>query len=74
MRFATSITKLAEHGIPGSVFVFDSPWETAYNDFNWNMTQFGSAGTYEGQRWPGFASSREMMEFLRAHGYRAWCG
>ncbi|MGZ6057971.1 MAG: TIM-barrel domain-containing protein [Myxococcaceae bacterium] len=65
------ISKLAERGIPGSVFVFDSPWETAYNDFTWNMTQFGAAGTYEGQSWPGFASSHEMMEFLRAHGYRA---
>ena len=65
------VTKLAELGIPGSVFVFDSPWETAYNDFNWNMAQFGSAGTYEGQSWPGFATSRAMMEFLRAHGYRA---
>ncbi|HET6983150.1 MAG TPA: TIM-barrel domain-containing protein, partial [Myxococcaceae bacterium] len=65
------VTKLAERGIPGSVFVFDSPWETAYNDFNWNMTQFGSAGTYEGQSWPGFATSRTMMEFLRTHGYRA---
>ena len=65
------ISKLAERGIPGSVFVFDSPWETAYNDFTWNMTQFGAAGTYEGKQWAGFASSREMMEFLRAHGYRA---
>jgi alpha-D-xyloside xylohydrolase len=65
------VTKLAERGIPGSVFVFDSPWETAYNDFHWNMTQFGLAGTYEGQTWAGFTSSRQMMEFLRAHGYRA---
>ena len=65
------ISKLAERGIPGSVFVFDSPWETAYNDFTWNMAQFGAAGTYEGQKWSGFGSSQEMMEFLRAHGYRA---
>jgi alpha-D-xyloside xylohydrolase len=65
------VTKLAERGIPGSVFVFDSPWETAYNDFTWNMTQFGAGGTYEGEHWPGFSSVHEMMEFLRAHGYRA---
>ena len=37
------VTKYRQLGIPGSVFVFDSPWETAYNDFTWNLTQFGSS-------------------------------
>ena len=39
VRYA--VTQYGERGIPASVFVFDSPWEVAYNDFQWNMTQFG---------------------------------
>jgi hypothetical protein len=50
------VTKMLENKIPVSVFVFDSPWEVAYNDFAWNMTQFGKGGTYEGVAYPGFAS------------------
>jgi alpha-D-xyloside xylohydrolase len=65
------LTRLAELNIPGSVFVFDSPWQTAYNDFTWNAAQFARGGTYEGRAWSGFASPREMLEFLRAHGYKA---
>jgi alpha-D-xyloside xylohydrolase len=34
VRYA--VTKYRALGIPGSVFVFDSPWEVAYNDFTWN--------------------------------------
>ncbi len=64
------ITKLRERGIPGSVFVFDSPWETAYNDYNWNMAQFGATGFFEGTNWPGFATSADMMTFLRTNGYK----
>lgn len=68
VRYA--VTRYRELGIPGSVFVFDSPWEVSYNDFRWNQTQFAAGGTYEGARFDGFASPREMMDFLRAHGFR----
>jgi len=64
------VTRALERGIPASVFVFDSPWEVAYNDFEWNMDQFGQGGTYEGQFWPGFGSVQEMMQFLRHHGLK----
>ncbi|HMP91170.1 MAG TPA: glycoside hydrolase family 31 protein [Kiritimatiellia bacterium] len=72
------ITKLRERNIPGSVIVFDSPWETAYNDFTWNMTQFGRAWTSNvpgesSQNWPGFATVNDMMTFLRTNGYKAIC-
>jgi alpha-D-xyloside xylohydrolase len=67
------VGKYRQLGIPGSVFVFDSPWETAYNDFNWNLTQFGSGGTYEGTNWNGFGSVSEMMTFLRTNGFKVVC-
>ena len=67
------ITKYRQLGIPGSVFVFDSPWETAYNDFNWNLTQFGAGGYYEGTHYAGFNSAADMMEFLRTNGFKAVC-
>ena len=56
VRYAVS--KYRERGIPCSVFVFDSPWETAYNDFQFNIgqgptvneeTQFGRHGNFEDQ-------------------------
>jgi hypothetical protein len=53
--------------------VFDSPWETAYNDFTFNMTQFGADATIEGTHYAGFASAAEMFEFLRANGLKAIC-
>jgi alpha-D-xyloside xylohydrolase len=71
VRYAVS--KYRQLGIPGSVFVFDSPWETAYNDFNWNMTQFGNSGTYEGNPYAGFGSAGEMMTFLRTNGFKVVC-
>lgn len=69
IRYA--ISKYRELGIPGSVFVFDSPWEVSYNDFRWNQTQFAAGGSYQGQTYEGFASSAEMMDFLRANGFQA---
>ena len=68
------VTKMRERGIPGSVLVFDSPWEVAYNDYTWNMTQWG-AGTnnIEGQAWAGFASVSDMMTFLRTNGWKVVC-
>jgi alpha-D-xyloside xylohydrolase len=34
------VEKLRRFGIPASVLVIDSPWETGYNDFNMNRAQF----------------------------------
>jgi alpha-D-xyloside xylohydrolase len=71
VRYA--VTKYRALGIPGSVFVFDSPWEVSYNDFTWNMTQFGAGGTYEGAHYDGFQSSGDMMTFLRTNGFKVLC-
>jgi alpha-D-xyloside xylohydrolase len=71
VRYA--VTQFRDHGIPASGFVFDSPWETAYNDFEFNMTQFGQDATIEGTHYPGFASLPEMMEFLRGNGLKVIC-
>src|SRR2546430_10877737 len=37
VRYA--VTQFRNRGIPASAFVFDSPWEIAYNDFRFNMIQ-----------------------------------
>jgi alpha-D-xyloside xylohydrolase len=77
VRYA--ITKYRDSGIPFSVFVFDSPWEVSYNDFIWNMTQFGAGGTYEGTpshpsaTYDGFASVNDMMTFLQQNGVKVIC-
>jgi alpha-D-xyloside xylohydrolase len=71
VRYA--VTKFREHGIPASMFVFDSPWETSYNDFTFNMTQFGKGGTFEGVHFDGFASLTEMMSFLQRNGLKVMC-
>lgn len=71
VRYA--VTRYRQNAIPISVFVFDSPWETAYNDFNWNMTQFGAGGTYESQFYNGFGSVTEMMTFLQQNGVKVIC-
>ncbi len=71
VRYA--VTKHLQSGIPASVFVFDSPWETAYNDFNWNMTQFGAGGTYEGVNYNGFSSVSDMMNFFQQNGLKVVC-
>ena len=71
VRYA--VNKYRALGIPGSVFVFDSPWETAYNDFEWNTAQFGASGTYEGTNYDGFKSVSEMMTFLRTNGFKVVC-
>jgi alpha-D-xyloside xylohydrolase len=71
VRYA--VTKWRAEGIPASVFVFDSPWETAYNDFKFNMTQFGNGGTFEGKHFAGFPSLTAMMEFLQKNGLKVIC-
>src|ERR1700739_2480185 len=71
VRYA--VTKFRERGIPASMFVFDSPWETAYNDFTFNMTQFGKDGTFEGVYFGGFASLADMMTFFQRNGLKVMC-
>jgi alpha-D-xyloside xylohydrolase len=71
VRYA--IEKYIASGIPISVFVFDSPWEVSYNDFTWNMTQFGAGGTYEGVNYSGFSSLGDMMTYLQQHGVKVIC-
>ena len=83
VRYA--VTKFRERGIPVSAFVFDSPWEIAYNDFKFNIpapgfhagdpqnTQLGHDGTLEGIAFPGFASLSEMMTFLQSNGLKVIC-
>ena len=68
-----TVLKHLSSGIPISVFVFDSPWEVAYNDFTWNMTQWSTGGTYEGQPYAGFATVNEMMTFLQKNGVKVVC-
>jgi alpha-D-xyloside xylohydrolase len=71
LRYA--VTQFRQRGIPASAVVFDSPWETAYNDFQFNMTQFGNDATIDGQHFQGFASVDEMMAFLQTNGLKAIC-
>ncbi len=71
VRYA--ITKMVAQGVPCSVIVFDSPWSVSYNDYTWNMTQFGNGGTYESVFYPGFSTVTEMMSFLRSNGVKAVC-
>jgi alpha-D-xyloside xylohydrolase len=68
VRYA--VTGFRKRGIPVSAFVFDSPWEIAYNDFRFNMTQFGRDATIDGEHFPGFASLAEMMQFLQSNGLK----
>ena len=68
VRYA--VTKFRERHIPASAFVFNSPWETAYNDFHFNMTQFAKGGTFEGKHFDGFDSLGEMMRFMQQNGLK----
>jgi len=71
VRYA--VTKFRNLGIPASVFVFDSPWETAYNDFTFNKTQFGANGTFEGKEFDRFDSPAEMINFFQKQGLKVIC-
>jgi alpha-D-xyloside xylohydrolase len=71
VRYA--VEKFRALGIPASGFVFDSPWETAYNDFRFNMEQFGAKGHFEGNDHDGFSSAVEMMSFLQQRGLKVIC-
>jgi alpha-D-xyloside xylohydrolase len=67
------IQNFKQRGIPVSAIVFDSPWETAYNDFQFNMAQFGKGDDFEGDHYDGFASLQEMMDFLQKNGLKVIC-
>ncbi len=71
VRYA--VTKFRERGIPVSAFVFDSPWEVAYNDFDFNKTQFGQPGTFEGKPFKEFSQIADMMTFFRENGLKVIC-
>jgi alpha-D-xyloside xylohydrolase len=71
VRYA--VTQFRQRAIPASAFVFDSPWEIAYNDFRFNMTQFGKDATIDGIHFPGFASLGEMMTFFQQNGLKVIC-
>jgi alpha-D-xyloside xylohydrolase len=71
VRYAVS--QFRQRGIPASALVFDSPWETSYNDFQFNMVQFGKGATIDGQQFQGFASLDELMAFLQTSGLKAIC-
>jgi alpha-D-xyloside xylohydrolase len=71
VRYA--VTQFRNRGIPVSAFVFDSPWEVAYNDFHFNMIQFGKDATIDGVLYKGFVSLTEMMSFLGSSGLKVIC-
>jgi alpha-D-xyloside xylohydrolase len=71
VRYA--VTQFRNRGIPASGFVFDSPWEIAYNDFRFNMIQFSKDATIDGVHYQGFTSLGDMMNFLRSNGLKAIC-
>src|SRR5712691_3734482 len=83
-----AVMKFRERQIPVSAFVFDSPWEKAYNDFVFNIKdganpdeskQFGAHGVFEDhptaptKRSNGFKSLAEMMEFFQRNGLKVVC-
>ena len=75
IRYAVKnfVGNLKRRGIPASAIVFDSPWETAYNDLQFNMTQFGKGEDFEGDHYDGFASLSQMMDFLQKNGLKVIC-
>jgi alpha-D-xyloside xylohydrolase len=65
------LSELRARGVPGSILVYDSPWEYSYNDFTWNTSQFSPGGMFEGTNWAGFNTTADMMTFLQTNGYKA---
>lgn len=61
------IDKLREHGIPASVLVLDSPWETGYNDFIVNREQFADPETmFERIIGRGFYTALWLTPFINS--------
>jgi alpha-D-xyloside xylohydrolase len=75
VRYAVKnfVGNFKKRGIPASAIVFDSPWETAYNDLQFNMIQFGKGDDFEGDHYDGFASLSEMVSFLQQNGLKVIC-
>jgi alpha-D-xyloside xylohydrolase len=71
VRYA--VTKFRERKIPVSAFVFDSPWEVAYNDFKFNEAQFLRPDTFENQHFLGFGKPEDMMTFFQQSGLKVIC-
>jgi alpha-D-xyloside xylohydrolase len=71
VRYA--VNQFRARGLPASAFVFDSPWEVAYNDFEFNLSQFAKDATIDGAHFPGFGSFRDMMSFLQNNGLKVIC-
>ena len=71
VRYA--VTQFRNRGIPASAFVFDSPWESGYNDFHFNMLQFGKDATIDGVHYKGFGSLNDMMSFFSLNGLKVIC-
>ena len=71
VRYA--VTRFRALDLAASAFVFDSPWETAYNDFRFNASQFAQGATIDGESFDGFASIAEMMQFLQTQGLKVVC-
>jgi alpha-D-xyloside xylohydrolase len=75
VRYAVKnfVQNFKQRSIPVSAIVFDSPWEIAYNDFQFNMTQFGAGDDFEGDHYDGFTSLPDMMDFLQKNGLKVIC-
>jgi alpha-D-xyloside xylohydrolase len=75
VRYAVKnfVQNFKTRGVPVSAIVFDSPWQIAYNDFQFNMAQFGKSDDFEGDHYDGFASLPEMMGFLQNNGLKVIC-
>jgi alpha-D-xyloside xylohydrolase len=71
VRYA--VIQFRQRNIPVSAFVFDSPWEIAYNDFRFNMTQFGADATIDGEHHAGFSSVSDMIQFFQTNGLKVIC-
>ncbi len=78
VRYAVS--NFRARRIPASIFVFDSPWEVAHNDFTFNGKQFGKGRKFSGDdgvEHDGFefVDDRidDLMTFFQQNGLKVIC-
>ena len=76
----SAVSNFRARRIPASVFVFDSPWEVAYNDFTFNRKQFGTGKKFRGEdgvEHDGFElvddRVEDMMTFFQQNGLKVIC-
>ena len=76
----SAVSNFRARRIPASVFVFDSPWEVAYNDFTFNSRQFGKGKKFTGEdgiEHDGFElvddRVEDMMTFFQQNGLKVIC-